>query len=130
MKDEHFKTQLFGLWMCCPAWAHPATPPGICASNLDNDDVPLSPTLRTALKATSFAGGLLGAGLKSQSPALARMFMLEMIRGAILSALASPSSRRGIQPWTSSGKPWSASRKLTRTTRSLSGIAESPRARV
>jgi RHH-type proline utilization regulon transcriptional repressor/proline dehydrogenase/delta 1-pyrroline-5-carboxylate dehydrogenase len=87
MKDERFKIQLFRFVDVLPSLGSSGEVARHLREYLDNDDVPLSPTLRTALKATSFAGGLLGAGLKSQVAGMARMFMLEDDPRAIVSAL-------------------------------------------
>ncbi len=76
MKDERFKVQLFRFVDVLPALASSREITRHLEEYLDNDGVKLNPALRVALKASSFAGGLLGGGIKSQVAGMARMFML------------------------------------------------------
>jgi len=76
MKDEQFKVQLFRFVDVLPTLTSASEVSRHLTEYLDNDQVKLSPALRVALKATSFAGGLLGGGIRSQVTGMARMFML------------------------------------------------------
>src|SRR3989440_11728902 len=76
MKDEQFKVQLFRFVDVLPTLTSSSEVSRHLTEYLDNDQVQLSPALRLALKATSFAGGLLGGGIRSQVTGMARMFML------------------------------------------------------
>ena len=76
MKDESFKVQLFRFVDVLPALASSREIARHLEEYLDNDSVKLNPALRVALKASSFASGLLGGGIKSQVAGMARMFML------------------------------------------------------
>src|SRR5256714_399497 len=76
MKDEQFKVQLFRFVDVLPTLASSREVSRHLTEYLDNDQVKLSPALRTALKASSFVGGLLGGGIRSQVTSMARMFML------------------------------------------------------
>lgn len=76
MKDEKFKVQLFRFVDVLPTLQSSGEISRHLTEYLDNDEVNLNPALRTALRATSFAGGLLGGGIKSQVTGMARMFML------------------------------------------------------
>ena len=76
MKDEHFKVQLFRFVDVLPALNSAGEVSRHLKEYLDNDQVKLSPALRAGLKAASFAGGLLGGGIRAQVTGMARMFML------------------------------------------------------
>lgn len=76
MKDEQFKVQLFRFVDVLPTLQSSGEISRHLTEYLDNDAVNLNPALRTALKAASLAGGLLGGGIKSQVAGMARMFML------------------------------------------------------
>jgi RHH-type transcriptional regulator, proline utilization regulon repressor / proline dehydrogenase / delta 1-pyrroline-5-carboxylate dehydrogenase len=76
MKDEKFKIQLFRFIDVLPTLRSSGEVSRHLTEYLDNDEMKLNPALRTALKATSFAGGLLGGGIKAQVTHMARMFML------------------------------------------------------
>ncbi len=76
MKDEQFKVQLFRFVDVLPTLQSSGEIARHLTEYLDNDAVNLNPALRTALKAASLAGGLLGGGIKSQVAGMARMFML------------------------------------------------------
>jgi RHH-type transcriptional regulator, proline utilization regulon repressor / proline dehydrogenase / delta 1-pyrroline-5-carboxylate dehydrogenase len=76
MKDETFKVQLFRFVDALPTLTSSGEVSRHLSEYLDNDQVNLNPALRAALKATSFAGGLLGGGIKAQVTGMARMFML------------------------------------------------------
>ena len=76
MKDENFKVQLFRFVDALPMLTSSAEVTRHLNEYLDNDQVNLNPALRAALKATRFAGGLLGGGIKSQVTGMARLFML------------------------------------------------------
>ena len=75
MKDEGFKTQLFRFVDVLPTLRSSSEVTRHLNEYFDSNQVDLSPALRTALKATSFAGGLFSAGIKSQISGMARMFM-------------------------------------------------------
>jgi len=100
--------------MCCPAWAHRRRRPA-SAEYLDNDDVRFLQHFARHLRSTEFAGVFL-ARIEIQVAGMARMFMLEDDPRAILSALRER-RQAGVAFHVDipSGKPWSASRKLTRT---------------
>ncbi len=87
MKDETFKVQLFRFVDVLPTLASSGDVSRHLTEYLDNDQVKLNPALRAALKATSFAGGLLGGGIKSQVTSMARLFMLGSDPKEILSIL-------------------------------------------
>src|SRR6185369_4419327 len=87
MKDEQFKVQLFRFVDVLPTLASASEVSRHLTEYLDNDQVKLSPALRVALKATSFAGGLLGGGIRSQVTGMARMFMLGNDEKEIVSIL-------------------------------------------
>ncbi len=76
MKDEDFKVQLFRFVDVLPTLISSAEIARHLAEYLDNERVNLNPALRAALKATGFAGGLLGGGIRSQVASMARLFML------------------------------------------------------
>ncbi len=76
MKDEQFKVHLFRFVDVLPTLRSSGEISRHLKEYLDNDQVKLSPALRTALKATGFAGGLLGGSIKGQVTNMARMFML------------------------------------------------------
>lgn len=76
MKDETFKVQLFRFVDVLPTLQSSGEIARHLKEYLDNDAVNLNPALRAGLKASSFAGGLLGGGIKSQVAGMARMFML------------------------------------------------------
>ena len=76
MKDEKFKIQLFRFIDVLPTLRSSGEVARHLSEYLDNDEVKLNPALRAALKATNFAGGLLGGGIKAQVTDMARMFML------------------------------------------------------
>src|SRR6266403_4638059 len=87
MKDEQFKVQLFRFVDVLPTLTSSSEVSRHLTEYLDNDQVKLSPALRVALKATSFAGGLLGGGIRSQVTGMARMFMLGSDESEIVSIL-------------------------------------------
>jgi RHH-type proline utilization regulon transcriptional repressor/proline dehydrogenase/delta 1-pyrroline-5-carboxylate dehydrogenase len=87
MKDETFKVQLFRFVDVLPTLTSSREVSRHLTEYLDNDEVQLNPALRAALKATSFAGGLLGGGIRSQVTGMARMFMLGSDPGEIVSIL-------------------------------------------
>jgi len=87
MKDEPFKVQLFRFVDVLPTLTSASEVSRHLTEYLDNDQVKLSPALRVALKATSFAGGLLGGGIRSQVTGMARMFMLGNDEREIVSIL-------------------------------------------
>jgi RHH-type proline utilization regulon transcriptional repressor/proline dehydrogenase/delta 1-pyrroline-5-carboxylate dehydrogenase len=76
MKDESFKVQLFRFVDVLPTLTSSSEISRHLTEYLDNDQVKLNPALRTALKATSLAGGLFGGGIKSQVAAMAGGFLL------------------------------------------------------
>jgi RHH-type proline utilization regulon transcriptional repressor/proline dehydrogenase/delta 1-pyrroline-5-carboxylate dehydrogenase len=76
MQDEAFKVQLFRFVDVLPTLTSSAEVARHLTEYLDNPEVKLNPALRTALKATGFAGGLLGGGIKSQVVGMAGAFML------------------------------------------------------
>lgn len=76
MRDEHFKTQLFRFVDVLPSLTSSGEVSRHLKEYLDNEQVKLSPALRVALKASSGAGWLFGAGVKAQVTGLARQFML------------------------------------------------------
>lgn len=76
MRDEHFKTQLFRFVDVLPSLTSSGEVSRHLKEYLDNEQVNLSPALRVALKASSGAGWLFGAGVKAQVTGLARQFML------------------------------------------------------
>ena len=71
MKDETFKVQLFRFVDVLPTLTSSSEVSRHLSEYLDNDEVNLNPALRAALKATSFAGGLLGGSIKSQVTGMA-----------------------------------------------------------
>jgi RHH-type proline utilization regulon transcriptional repressor/proline dehydrogenase/delta 1-pyrroline-5-carboxylate dehydrogenase len=87
MKDETFKVQLFRFVDVLPTLQSSGEIARHLKEYLDNDEVNLNPALRAALKASSFAGGLLGGGIKSQVSGMARMFMLGSDEREIVSIL-------------------------------------------
>jgi RHH-type proline utilization regulon transcriptional repressor/proline dehydrogenase/delta 1-pyrroline-5-carboxylate dehydrogenase len=87
MKDETFKVQLFRFVDVLPTLQSSGEISKHLKEYLDNDEVNLNPALRAALKASSFAGGLLGGGIKSQVSGMARMFMLGSDEKEIVSIL-------------------------------------------
>ncbi len=87
MKDENFKVQLFRFVDVLPTLQSSGEITRHLKEYLDNDEVNLNPALRTALKASSLAGGLLGGGIKSQVSGMARMFMLGCDEREIVSIL-------------------------------------------
>ncbi|MGC3957889.1 MAG: proline dehydrogenase family protein [Verrucomicrobiota bacterium] len=76
MQDEAFKVQLFRFVDVLPTLTSSSEVARHLTEYLDNPEVKLNPALRTALKATGFAGGLLGGGIKSQVVGMASSFML------------------------------------------------------
>lgn len=76
MRDERFKTQLFRFVDVLPTLTSSSEISRHLKEYLDPESVDLSPALRTALKASSGASWLLGAGVKAQVTSLARQFML------------------------------------------------------
>ena len=76
MKDEQFKVQLFRFVDVLPALASSREVSRHLTEYLGDDQVKLPPVLRAALKGASFAGGLLGGGIRAQVTGLAHMFML------------------------------------------------------
>ena len=76
MKDENFKVQLFRFVDVLPTLSSSSEVSRHLKEYLDNDEVNLNPALRAALKATSFAGGLLGGSIRSQVTSMAGTFML------------------------------------------------------
>ncbi len=76
MRDEHFKTQLFRFVDVLPTLHSSAEVARHLKEYLDNEQVNLSPALRLALKASTGAPWLFGAGVKAQVTGLARQFML------------------------------------------------------
>jgi RHH-type proline utilization regulon transcriptional repressor/proline dehydrogenase/delta 1-pyrroline-5-carboxylate dehydrogenase len=76
MKDKSFKVQLFRFVDVLPALTSSSEVSRHLSEYLGDDRLNLSPALRAALKATSFAGGLLGGGIKAQVTGMARLFML------------------------------------------------------
>jgi len=87
MKDETFKVQIFRFVDVLPTLQSSGEISRHLKEYLDNDEVNLNPALRAALKASSFAGGLLGGGIKSQVSGMARMFMLGSDEKDIVSIL-------------------------------------------
>ena len=76
MKEEAFKVQLFRFVDVLPTLTSSADVSRHLTEYLDNEQVKLSTPLRAALKASSFAGSLLGGGIRSQVTSMARLFML------------------------------------------------------
>jgi len=76
MKEEAFKVQLFRFVDVLPTLNSSSEVARHLTEYLDNEQVKLSTALRATLKATSFAGGLLGGGIRAQVTGMARMFML------------------------------------------------------
>src|SRR3954471_1147059 len=66
MKDEQFKVQLFRFVDVLPTLASASEVSRHLNEYLGENQVKLAPALRMALKATSFAGGLFGGGIRSQ----------------------------------------------------------------
>ena len=87
LRDERFKVQLFRFVDVLPTLNSSAEVSRHLTEYLDNDEANLNPALRTALRATSFAGGLLGGGIKSQVTSMARSFMLGNDAGEIAATL-------------------------------------------
>jgi len=87
MKDESFKVQLFRFVDVLPTLTRSSEVARHLTEYLDNDAVALAPPLRAAIKASRFAGGLLGGGIKSQISSMARMFMLGNDEGEIAGIL-------------------------------------------
>lgn len=76
MKDEKFKVQLFRFVDVLPTLTSSSQVSKHLSEYLDNDQVTSNTALRAAIKAASFAGGIMGGGIKSQVTGMARMFML------------------------------------------------------
>src|ERR1051326_2260304 len=87
MKDEQFKVQLFRFVDVLPTLTSASEVARHLREYLDNEQVKLSPVLRTASKASRFAGGLLGGGIRAQVTAMARLFMLGKDEREIISIL-------------------------------------------
>src|SRR6185369_15614536 len=87
MSDEAFKTQLFRFIDVLPALSSTTEIGRHLQEYLGEDQVKLSPALRMALKATSGASWLVGAGMKSQVNSMARQFMLGDDSGEIAAVL-------------------------------------------
>lgn len=87
MRDERFKTQLFRFVDVLPTLTSSSEISRHLKEYLDPESVDLSPALRAALKASSGASWLLGAGVKAQVTGLARQFMLGNDDGEIVAEL-------------------------------------------
>jgi RHH-type proline utilization regulon transcriptional repressor/proline dehydrogenase/delta 1-pyrroline-5-carboxylate dehydrogenase len=87
MKDERFKTQLFRFVDVLPTLTSSGEISRHLKEYLDNDEIKLSTAVRAALKAATFAGGLLGGGIRSQVTGMARLFMLGNDEGEIVAIL-------------------------------------------
>ncbi|MBI5394384.1 MAG: bifunctional proline dehydrogenase/L-glutamate gamma-semialdehyde dehydrogenase [Verrucomicrobia bacterium] len=87
MRDPKFKTQLFRFVDVLPALNSAAEVARHLHEYLGDEQVELPTTLRAALKAGEFAGGLLSGGIRSQVASLARQFMLGSDEGEIVRTL-------------------------------------------
>jgi RHH-type proline utilization regulon transcriptional repressor/proline dehydrogenase/delta 1-pyrroline-5-carboxylate dehydrogenase len=76
MRDEHFKIQLFRFIDVLPSLSSSADIARHLEEYLGEGQVHLSPALRLAVKASTSASWLFGAGVKQQVMSLARQFML------------------------------------------------------
>jgi RHH-type proline utilization regulon transcriptional repressor/proline dehydrogenase/delta 1-pyrroline-5-carboxylate dehydrogenase len=87
MRDEHFKTQLFRFVDVLPSLSSSAEITRHLQEYLGEEELRLSPAVRVALKASTAASWLFGAGVKQQTTSLARQFMLGNDEGEIIAAL-------------------------------------------